>query len=82
VPWWNRKTRRLQGKTALKNMVLLCTFHHHIFERWGWTVHMINGQPWWTPPTTYDPDQTPIQNKAHHHPLTFPTQAKASSGPP
>jgi hypothetical protein len=25
----------------------------------GWTVDMIDGQPWWTPPRWIDPGQTP-----------------------
>ena len=70
------------GLTNLDNLTLICGFHHREFERQGWACHQDHGVPWWTPPTSYDPDQTPIQNKVHHHPLAFPTLAKASSGPP
>ncbi|MDT4918222.1 MAG: hypothetical protein QOH89_2922, partial [Pseudonocardiales bacterium] len=27
---------------------------------------MINGTPWWRPPTWYDPHRKPIRNTTHH----------------
>jgi len=70
IPWKpNRAGRR--GKTKVGNIALLCSFHHHIFEKWGWFLYMDHGQPWWKPPTTHDPQQRPIQNTANHLPLIF-----------
>lgn len=50
------------GRTSITNMTLLCTYHHHNFERLRWTCHMTNGIPWWTPPTYIDPEQEPLRN--------------------
>jgi hypothetical protein len=55
---------------------------HHIFEKWGWAVNLINGQPWWTPPTSDDPHQHPIRNHAHHHPLDHTQPAARSKSDP
>ncbi len=56
---------RDDGDTDLDNLVLLCAYHHHSFEHWGWQVQMRDGMPWWTPPATIDPEQKPVQNTAH-----------------
>lgn len=50
------------GTTSIDNLTLLCTYHHHNFERLRWTCHMINGIPWWTPPAYIDPNQKPLRN--------------------
>ncbi|HEY3834373.1 MAG TPA: HNH endonuclease signature motif containing protein, partial [Acidimicrobiia bacterium] len=31
IPWW------AGGATNLDNLVLLCSFHHHVVHRQGWT---------------------------------------------
>jgi Domain of unknown function (DUF222) len=70
IPWKpNRAGRR--GKTKVTNIALLCSFHHHIFEKWGWFLYMDHGHPWWIPPITHDPQQKPVQNTANHLPLIF-----------
>lgn len=54
------------GTTALDNLTLVCGHHHRNFEKYGWTVHMRSGVPWWTPPKWADPAQQPRQNPVHH----------------
>src|SRR4051794_25380594 len=53
------------GPTTVDNGVLLCGHHHRTFEHAGWTIHIIDGQPWWTPPRWIDPHQRPVRNTAH-----------------
>jgi hypothetical protein len=60
IPWL------IYGPTDLDNLCLLCTYHHHEFERRGWTVQMRDGVPEWIPPPWLDPDQVPRRNTAHH----------------
>lgn len=50
------------GATSVANMTLLCTYHHHNFERLRWACRMINGIPWWIPPPYIDPEQKPLRN--------------------
>ncbi|MDM4762148.1 DUF222 domain-containing protein [Galbitalea sp. SE-J8] len=47
-PWWAR------GRTDLENGVLLCRFHHALFDRDGWTLEWRDGVPWFTPPPWVD----------------------------
>jgi hypothetical protein len=56
VPWW------LGGPTDLKNLTLVCGYHHREFEKRGWRCVMPDGMPWWIPPPWIDPEQTPQQN--------------------
>jgi hypothetical protein len=65
VPWL------IVQRTEVANLALLCPHHHHNFERWGWQLVMREGRPWWIPPDWRDPTRTPIQNTAHHRPITF-----------
>jgi hypothetical protein len=58
VPWSRG------GPTDLSNMCLLCDFHHDRIDSHGWRVTMLDGVPWFTPPTWLDPTQTPRRN--HH----------------
>jgi hypothetical protein len=60
IEWWNH------GPTDLDNLTLLCGHHHREHTKRGWTVSMINGHPWWTPPTWLDPHQQPRRNTLHH----------------
>jgi hypothetical protein len=52
------------GRTDLDNLTLLCGHHHREFDRTGWTCHMTDGHPHWTPPAWIDPTRTPRRN--HH----------------
>ena len=60
---------------------------HREFERQGWTCHLNNGVPWWTPPTWIDPTRTPRRNHTRHlerllpHPPRVPPTRKNSTGP-
>lgn len=47
------------GETRLENLALLCRFHHHLIHHGGWTAEMIDGRPWFRPPTWLDPTRTP-----------------------
>jgi hypothetical protein len=55
------------GPTSIDNGTLLCGYHHRNFEHTGWTVNIIDGLPWWTPPTWIDAAQQPVRNTAHDH---------------
>ena len=54
---------RDHGPTDTDNLTLVCGYHHHNFERWGWQVVMRDGVPWWIPPTDLDPEQEPLRNR-------------------
>jgi hypothetical protein len=53
------------GRTDIRNLTLLCGFHHREYKRLGWVCHMREGLPYWTPPRWLDKTQTPRLNKAH-----------------
>jgi hypothetical protein len=53
------------GPTNVDNLTLLCGHHHREFARRGWSVTMLDGLPWWTPPAWVDPARTPVRNEAH-----------------
>jgi hypothetical protein len=57
IPW------REGGRTDLDNMVSLCDFHHDRHEADGWTIHLDDGIPYFTPPRWRDPRQTPIRHE-------------------
>ncbi|GAA4910552.1 uncharacterized protein DUF222 [Actinomycetospora succinea] len=48
-----------RGATALDNMCLLCRHHHQLLHHGHWTIQMINGRPWFTPPWFIDPARRP-----------------------
>jgi uncharacterized protein DUF222/HNH endonuclease len=54
------------GTTDLDNLTLLCGLHHREHENRGWTCRMVDGVPWWHPPSWIDPAQQPRRNRAHH----------------
>ena len=56
TPWWDG------GMTNLDNLTLVCGHHHREFERSGWSVQIVDGLPWWSPPAWQDPDRTPLLN--------------------
>ncbi|MEJ2864846.1 HNH endonuclease signature motif containing protein [Actinomycetospora flava] len=68
-PGCDRRPRRCQahhvrhwypdGDTALDNMCLLCRYHHQLVHHGHWTIEMINGQPWFTPPWYIDTERQP-----------------------
>jgi hypothetical protein len=70
------------GSTDLENLVLLCKYDHDTHQERGWTVAMINGVPWWTPPKWLDPDQHPRQNTSHDLITTEPTDAEPTDAEP
>jgi hypothetical protein len=45
------------GETKLENLALLCRFHHGVIHHDQWTVEMVRGRPWFTPPAWVDPDR-------------------------
>ena len=47
------------GDTCLQNLVLLCRHHHQVIHHGHWTVQIVDGLPWFTPPSWIDPDQQP-----------------------
>ena len=47
------------GATAVDNMCLLCRHHHQLIHHGHWTITMIDGRPWFTPPWILDPDRRP-----------------------
>jgi hypothetical protein len=71
------------GETNLDEMVLLCDYDHDTFEARGWTIEMINGVPWCTPPPWLDPEQRPRHNTAHDQMLVpIPEELTPSGEPP
>ena len=81
IPWISLSPDQPRGKTKLDNLALLCTFHHHVFEKWGWVLYMDDGLPWWIPPVHVDPDQKPIRNTARHLQLNLDQLTPAARGP-
>jgi hypothetical protein len=47
------------GHTCADNGVLLCGRHHAIVHRDGWLIELLDGKPWFTPPTWIDARRTP-----------------------
>ncbi|WP_328305710.1 HNH endonuclease signature motif containing protein [Actinomycetospora sp. NBC_00405] len=47
------------GDTRLPNLVLLCRHHHQVIHHGHWTVQIVDGLPWFTPPSWIDPDRQP-----------------------
>jgi Domain of unknown function (DUF222)/HNH endonuclease len=54
------------GPTDVPNLCLLCRRHHRLVHESEWSIHMINGIPWFQPPKWIDVDQTLIRNVLHH----------------
>jgi len=54
------------GETSLRNLVLLCPFHHRIVHREQWTVLMgSDGHPLFIPPYSVDPRRQARRNPLH-----------------
>ncbi|MDD7920324.1 HNH endonuclease signature motif containing protein [Actinomycetospora callitridis] len=47
------------GDTSLDNLVLLCRHHHQVIHHGHWTVQIVDGLPWFTPPSWIDPTGDP-----------------------
>ncbi|MER7860780.1 DUF222 domain-containing protein [Amycolatopsis japonica] len=54
------------GPTDLRNLVLLCSFHHRLIHHGDWQVRMApGGIPEFVPPQYLDPLQVPRRNTLH-----------------
>ena len=47
------------GPTCLDNLTLLCRHHHQVIHHGHWQIDMIDGLPWFTPPSWIDPERQP-----------------------
>ena len=56
------------GDTAVDNMCLLCRYHHQLIHHGHWTIEMIEGRPWFTPPWILDPERQPVPGGRPHVP--------------
>jgi hypothetical protein len=54
------------GLTTLENAALVCSYHHHLVHETDWTIHLVNGVPFWKPPVSVDAKQPLIRNVFHH----------------
>ncbi|MGW4131321.1 DUF222 domain-containing protein [Amycolatopsis japonica] len=55
------------GPTDLRNLVLLCGFHHRLIHHGDWEVRMAaDGLPEFIPPQYRDPLRKPRRNTLHH----------------
>ncbi|RSN13500.1 HNH endonuclease [Streptomyces sp. WAC 05977] len=55
------------GPTDLRNLVLLCGFHHRLIHHGDWEVRMAaDGLPEFIPPQYRDPLRQPRRNTLHH----------------
>jgi hypothetical protein len=61
------------GPTQLDNLVLLCQYHHRLIHRSEWTVKLVDGWAYFTPPAYVDPLQQPRFNALHR--TTLPAAA-------
>lgn len=60
IPW------QQGGPTNISNGVLLCGYHHTLLHRSDWTVELIDGTPWYTPPWSVERSRTRLRNNYHH----------------
>ena len=57
------------GSTEIHNLVLLCLYHHQLIHHGHWSVAIIDGLPWFTPPWYIDTTQTPVPGGRPRVPL-------------
>lgn len=83
LPWQDN------GATEVRNLTLLCAYHHHNFLNRGWQVSLnADGLPEWLPPRWINPDQSPRINnriiaRIHQSTLLDPTPDPPDpTGPP
>jgi Domain of unknown function (DUF222) len=62
VDWWSTG-----GATDVTNMALVCGRHHSAVHAGIWSLEMINGVPWATPPRWIDREQKPLRNTYRQH---------------
>ena len=62
VDWWSTG-----GATDVTNMALVCGRHHSAVHAGIWSLEMINGVPWATPPRWIDREQKPVRNTYRQH---------------
>lgn len=60
------------GRTSLHNTVLLCRYHHQLIHQGHWTVQILDGLPWFTPPPWVDPEQHRRPGGRRHVPTPAP----------
>ena len=53
------------GPTSLENLALLCRNHHRVIHHSDWEIRMIQGLPWFIPPSYVDPNRAPRRNVLH-----------------
>jgi len=53
------------GVTSVDNGVLCCSLHHHYLHERGWTVRLVGGTAWFTPPYCDDITRTERRNTYH-----------------
>jgi hypothetical protein len=63
------------GPTQIDNLVLLCQYHHRLIHRSEWTVKLVDGWAYFTPPAYVDPLQQPRFNALHRTKLPATTAA-------
>lgn len=73
IPWGDG------GETSIANACLLCSYHHHLIHRTDWTIKLINGTPYFTPPYHLDPSSKKRRNNYHH---SIPTSPYNQNTPP
>ncbi|MDD7936997.1 DUF222 domain-containing protein [Actinomycetospora lutea] len=57
------------GVTAVHTMCLLCRYHHQLIHHGHWTIQMIDGRPWFTPPGFIDTERRPRRGGRPRVPL-------------
>ncbi|MBX3196464.1 MAG: DUF222 domain-containing protein [Microbacteriaceae bacterium] len=55
VPWF------AGGRTDLDNLMLLCPFHHRVYDLEGWQLIRRDGERWFIPPAWVDSARTPLR---------------------
>lgn len=63
------------GRTDLGSLAIVCGYHNNEAPRQGWQTVMVNGIPYWKPPSWRDPQQRPRRNYLHHPELLGSQQA-------
>jgi hypothetical protein len=53
------------GPTSLENLTLLCRHHHRVIHHTEWEIRMIQGKPWYIPPSYVDSARAPRRNVLH-----------------
>lgn len=53
--------KRDHGRTDIDNGILLCRHHHLLFHDHGWNITRHDNEYWLTPPSSIDPQRTPIR---------------------